>query len=973
MKKIKSFIRLLSLTLFGLIGFSIISCENTTDIPSIESSSPTSEPIHTHEWDEGEVTKEATCIEEGQITYSCTSCDEVKFETIAALGHNEVIDEAKEATCTETGLTEGKHCDRCNEVLVQQEEISSLGHSFADWTIVKEATCENQGTKRRDCNNCDHYEEETIEAKEHNYESEVTKPTCVEQGYETFTCTNCNHSYIDNYVDALGHREVVDTGKEATCTTSGLTEGKHCDRCNEVLVQQEEIPALGHNYGTLINEIPATCTKTGIIAHYHCDRCDKYFDTNKKEVVELTISLKEHEFDNSSWTCDATGHWHKCKYCNEKDSFSAHTPNMDSATEYDDKVCTICDYVIQEALGHTHVMQYTEKVEATCETSGNIAYYQCKGCKKYYSDVNGNNEITDISSLVISALGHNYGKLVEKVEATCEEEGTKAHYHCDRCDKNFNNNKAEINDLTIPALGHKEVTDKAVEPTCTETGLTQGSHCSTCNKVLVKQEVIPALGHNEVIDASKEATCTTSGLTEGSHCDRCKEILVAQEVIPALGHNEVIDTKVDATCENTGLTEGKHCGRCNEVLVAQKVIPAKGHTEVTDKAVNATCTETGLTQGSHCSTCNKVLVKQEVIPALGHNEVIDASKKATCTETGLTQGSHCSKCNETLVEQIVVEALGHDYESVVTEPTCEEQGYTIHTCSRCNDSYVDSYTKAIGHDFDIAYYWEEPNSTNGFVSIVFTCKNNPEHVAYDADCNSEVTSEVIIEETCEEEGLIRYTVSGFYYKPFSATYDKVTSALGHVEVIDSAVAPTCESTGLTEGSHCDRCKEVLVAQEEIAALGHDYESVVTDPTCVDKGYTTHTCNRCDDTYVDSYVEELGHNYGDWVVTNEPGCESVGTKRRDCYECDYYEEEEIAALGHNEVIDKTVEPTCTETGLTEGSHCDRCKEVLVAQEVVAALGHDYESVVTNPTCEEQGYTTHTCSRCDDSYIDSYTKS
>ena len=491
------------------------------------------------------------------------------------------------------------------------------------------------------------------ETHEHEWlEADKITATCTEDGVITYICVDCGQSREFIYRNALGHNEVIDEAKEATCTETGLTEGKHCDRCNEVLMEQEIVPALDHNYGTLIKETPATCTQTGIIAHYHCDRCAKDFDANKKEVVELTIPLKNHEFDNSNWTCDATGHWYKCKYCNEKESFATHTPNIDSATEYDDKVCTICDYVIQEALGHTHVMQYTEKVEATCETSGNIAYYQCKGCKKYYSDVNGNNEITDISSLVISALGHNYGKLVEKVEATCEEEGTKAHYHCDRCDRYFNNNKVEINDLTIPALGHIEVTDKAVSATCEGTGLTQGSHCSTCNKVLVKQEVIPALGHNEVIDAGKEATCTTTGLTEGKHCDRCGEVLVKQEVIPALGHNEVIDEKVDATCESTGLTQGSHCDRCNEVFIYQEEISYKDHDFNNN---NNNCTNCGCTYGLEYSKNGDSYAVSGIGTAKGTEIVIPSLYNGLpVTQIFDSAFSHCSEIEKVVLPESII-------------------------------------------------------------------------------------------------------------------------------------------------------------------------------------------------------------------------------------------------------------------------------------------------------------------------------
>lgn len=85
------------------------------------------------------------------------------------------------------------------------------------------------------------------------------------------------------------------------------------------------------------------------------------------------------------------------------------------------------------------------------------------------------------------------------------------------------------------AIPHTEVVDKAVEPTCTETGLTEGKHCSVCNAVLVKQEVVKAYGHTEVVDKAMEPTCTKTGLTEGKHCSVCNAVLVEQKVVPALG------------------------------------------------------------------------------------------------------------------------------------------------------------------------------------------------------------------------------------------------------------------------------------------------------------------------------------------------------------------------------------------------------------------------------------------------------
>ena len=177
-----------------------------------------------------------------------------------------------------------------------------------------------------------------------------------------------------------------------------------------------------------------------------------------------------------------------------------------------------------------------------------------------------------------------------------------------------NEDTDHIEDTTTQKHEHAAVTDKGYAATCTETGLTDGSHCSVCGEVLTEQTVIAKLAHTAVTDKGYAATCTATGLTDGSHCSVCGEVLTEQTVIAKLAHTAVTDTGYAATCTETGLTDGSHCSVCGEVLIAQAPIKATGHLPVTDKAVDATATATGLTEGSHCSVCGEVLKAQQVIP-----------------------------------------------------------------------------------------------------------------------------------------------------------------------------------------------------------------------------------------------------------------------------------------------------------------------------------------------------------------------
>ena len=124
-------------------------------------------PATGHAFGEWSVSKEATCAEAGSRQREC-ACGEKETQSIDKLAHTEVADPAVAPTCTQSGLTEGKHCSVCGAVIVKQEKVAAKGHAFGDWSVTKEATCTENGTKTRTCS-CGATEDEKIPATGHNY------------------------------------------------------------------------------------------------------------------------------------------------------------------------------------------------------------------------------------------------------------------------------------------------------------------------------------------------------------------------------------------------------------------------------------------------------------------------------------------------------------------------------------------------------------------------------------------------------------------------------------------------------------------------------------------------------------------------------------------------------------------------------------------------------------------------------------
>lgn len=155
------------------------------------------------------------------------------------------------------------------------------------------------------------------------------------------------------------------------------------------------------------------------------------------------------------------------------------------------------------------------------------------------------------------------------------------------------------------------------------------------------------------------------------------------------------------TCTEIGWDAYDTCSRCDYTTYAE--LPALNHDLKQHAAKAATCTEKGWDAYEACSRCNYTTYAEQ--PALNHDLEQHAAKAPTCTEKGWNAYETCSRCDHTTYTELP--ALNHDYQAVTVEPTCETDGYTIFTCSRCKDSYTADPTDKLGHQFGA---WS-PNGT----------------------------------------------------------------------------------------------------------------------------------------------------------------------------------------------------------------------------------------------------------------------
>ncbi len=666
--------------------------------------------IHTHTPTKVDM-KAATCTEKGNVEYwTCPVCN-FKFADeacttiitnveIPALNHSAIHTSAKAATCTSSGNVEFWYCSTCDKFYSDALCTSVL--SDADriisplnhtYSVLKKGTAQHW------------YECSCGDVKEDSRENHISSGAPTAETPET--CTVCG--YIINPVTTHTHSTTHVAAKAATCTEDGNIEFYFCEGCESFysdaacqnLLSDTDIilTKTGHNAAHVEAKNP-TCTENGNIEHWYCNRCDKYFSDS-----ELT-----NELDKS---------------------------------------------IVIRAARHNAVV-WTGAVAPTCTKGGNIAYWHCQTCDKYYSNEALTAEIS-LENTAIECSGHKV-TYIAKVDATCTTPGVAAHYLCSNCKKSYTTVDCSVElapaDRVIDAPGHiaESTPHEIVNSTCTTNGYLIFK-CENC-EYTYRNGTLPLADCSWELVSQTPATCQATGL-EHYECEICGD--TKNVVLPKTDHNVGAGVPVPNTCTEDGYTlftcKTEGCGYSYRTNTISK----KGHSYVVDEddSTLPTCTVAGVRVTVCENGCSYRF--EETLPATGH------TVNPTCEND-----SKCEDCD------YVASKTGHNYKvSELVNPTCTEDGFIKYTCTNagCEHPTVtetpDGYAKK-GHRAPENAVWTEVTKAaedgvkcHVYVERSTKCRDCDATVITKGDEHFEhkEIANIITEATCNTDGVKKFVCS----------------------------------------------------------------------------------------------------------------------------------------------------------------------------------------------------------------------
>ena len=816
-----------------------------------------------------------TCTAGGYTTYTCSRCqDSYTGDETGSLGHTPaaaVRENSVDPTCTEGGsYNEVVYCSVCGAVVsTTPKTVDALGHAWSDWDQTTDPTCTSSGEEARECSRCGATETRTVDALDHAW-SEVTYTW--EQVDDVWKCTaarTCGNDHAHDQSETVTATDDITT--PATCEEMGKTTYTATFTNSAFAAQtkvETDVAELGHTWSEV------TYTWEQVDGAWKCTAsrtCGRDHDHDQSETVtasgEITVPATCEEMGKTTYTATFTN-----------SAFAAQT-----------KVETDV-----AAPGHTPAEAVEENVEpATCLGTGSYdSVVYCSIC----------NEELSRTPKTVDALGHNY--ISVDTAATCTEEGFTT-YVCSRCGDTYTDNHNG-------PLGHDWQTPTYVwaddGSTCTATKVCSRNTSHQITKTLTWAEDGGITG-----EVTTPATCTVMGKTTYTANFSTDDGFTVQtktiQDVPVIAHtpaDAVEENRVPATCSAAGSYDMVvYCSVCGTELSRETtVIPVIDHTPddaVIENNVEPTCTTAGSYDSVvYCSVCGAEISRETVtVPASGHNwdyahAVFNWSGYgcANATVKCLTDPAHeitvsvsvesvttdpdCDHAGKTIytatftvgqttytdTKEQTLPALGHDYVYTRTiAPTCEEGGYDLYTCSRCESTENRNPTSATGHRWaDPTYSWNDDNTQ---VTATRICINNGSHVETET-----VTAigQVTTPATCTTAGKTTYTSAAFVNEAFAIqtkVVDGIPGASDHswdyAHAVFNWAGYGCANATVT----------CLNDEEHTKTIPVTVTSVTNAATCEEDGKTIYTATFTVDgtDYADTKEQTLpatDHAYGEPV-------------------------------------------------------------------------------------------------------------
>ena len=791
-------------------------------------------------------------------------------------------------------------------------KLAPHAHEYGEWTVITQPNCTDDGLQERVCV-CGEKETEVIPALGHSYVATPTSATCTEQGFTTYNCSVCGHSYIDDYVTAVGHNIVTLEGVPATCTTEGMTEGKYCSVCNEVILAQTVIPALGHAFD---NDADKECNNgCGLVRavtingkHYTMAEAEAALRALQPDDIVLVVESAtidvQHTFVAANYTL-APG--------------ATLTVAADILAPVGTKLTVGADATIVVTNGaHIDLSNLTrDDFDPSLEANLQIANGAKVTMPAFTLELWEDAYLRQIMEQMVS--GSEIGaKLVLGTKVwTKTASGWQHHDH------------APEDIVVVPGI----------PATCTTEGTTDGKYCSVCGEVIVAQTTIPALGHAFDNDADKECNngcgLVRAATINGKHYTMAE----VEAALKALQPGDVVVIVESATInvEHT-FVAANYTLAPGATLTVEKNIIAPVGTKLT-VGEGATIV---VANGAHIDLSN--LTRDDFTPSTKARLEIAADSK-------VTMPAYTAKLWKDAYLRPIMESMMAN----------SEVGATLVLGTEIWTNTADGWIHE--HKFDGEFGTECLNGCGLVRAATINGQHYTKDEAQQALLNLKPDDEVVIFADATIDSVYTFVPANYTLAPnatLTVAADIVAPAGTKLTVGDGATIK------VTNGAHIDLSKLTrddftpsTQARLEIAA-----DSKVTMPA--------YTAQLWKDAYLRVVIEEMvagsktgaqlvlgtqswtktasgwAHNHadGDWTLTTEkvePTCSAYGCEA--IYTCTVCQEtkggETIDKLPHTEVIDEAKAPTCLENGRTQGSHCSVCGEPIVAQTIVPATGHEFD--------------------------------